>query len=293
MFSAFFGHYLLNEKLVSAEQLSSALEAQDKIRLKLGTLAINAGYMTGEQVEMVHQQQISQDKRFGDLAIEAGFLDEDKLTELLGQQKSEHLMLAQALVDLDILSSVEFEKHLLSYKEKHGLSDEAFEALKNNNIDMIVHAFLAFEDKELSNLYSDYVSLFLKNMMRFIDGHIRIDRVEKVSIVDYDHMVHQSVLHTSNIFTGIAGDAQTLMQLAGRYADEDFTEFGEYPIDATGEFLNLNNGLFIVNKSDEGLELAIDIQAYVESPHLKPYHSLYKIPIFTSFGTLFLLLGQL
>lgn len=45
MFSQYFGQYLLNEKYLTAEQLKASLEYQQSVRLKLGVLAINAGYM--------------------------------------------------------------------------------------------------------------------------------------------------------------------------------------------------------------------------------------------------------
>ena len=57
MFTQFFGNYLLNQRLVSPEQLTEALELQKTTRLKLGVLAINAGYMTAAQVDEVHNAQ--------------------------------------------------------------------------------------------------------------------------------------------------------------------------------------------------------------------------------------------
>ena len=77
MFAQFFGGYLFNHKLCTAEDLTQAFEAKKHTRLRLGVLAINAGLMTAEQVEHVNITQQSVDKRFGDLAVELGYVTAD------------------------------------------------------------------------------------------------------------------------------------------------------------------------------------------------------------------------
>ena len=73
MFTQFFGSYLLNKKIVSAANLRVALEKKDTTRVKLGVLAINAGYMTAKQVDAIHKKQATVDKRIGDIAVDMGY----------------------------------------------------------------------------------------------------------------------------------------------------------------------------------------------------------------------------
>jgi hypothetical protein len=293
MFSAFFGHYLLNKEIVTAEQLSNVLESQKQVRLKLGMLAINSAFMNADQVNEVHDEQARYDKRFGDIAIEKGYLTDSQLSELLKEQKSEHLLLAQALIDDNLMSMAQFEIEIKNYIKEYSLTDEQFDALKNNNVDMIVHAFLAFEEGTQSKYYSDYVALFLKNLIRFIDADIRIDRVEKIDTLHLEHLVRQSVIGETTFFTAIAGDVKPFIALAGQYADEVFTDVNDYAIDAAGEFLNLHNGLFTVNMSNEGTEMTLDIQSYLEDVTLTPAGHLYRVPIYTSFGAIDIIIGKL
>lgn len=102
MFTQFFGNYLLNQKLVTPEQLVDALQEKQNTRMKLGVLAINAGYMTASQVERVHELQSKMDKRIGDIAVELGYMTEDQVMELLHAQPLGYLLLGQALVDKGI-----------------------------------------------------------------------------------------------------------------------------------------------------------------------------------------------
>ncbi len=293
MFSAFFGHYLLNEKVVTTNQLEQALERQDQVRLKLGTLAINAKLMTVDQVEEVHTMQLTCDQRFGELAMAAGYLTDNQLEELLSTQKSEHLLLAQSLVDLDILTFTEYETHLDNYKKQHELSDEKMEQFMSDDIETIINTYLSFEDDDNKSFYVDYVTLFIKNQVRFINSHIRLGKATLIKQKSYDHMICQTLKTNQKYFTALAGGTSSMMAFAGMYADEKFKVFGEYPIDAVGEYINQNNGLFIVNKTNEGLKLTMNIQTHIESPTIKPYRPLYDIPIYCLCGEIHLILGEL
>lgn len=293
MFSAFFGNYLLEKKVVTAKQLSTIMSKQEKTRLRLGMLAVNAKYMTAGQADEVNELQATMDKRFGDIAIEKAYLTTEQLESLLGQQKSEHLILAQNLIDAKIMTMKQFEKEIETYKVQFGLDDDQFEGLKANDVDLLVHAFVAFDDGQGVDYYSDYVSLFIKNIIRFIDGNIRFDRVQKVEHESFEHVVRQSISGENDLFTGIGLDEKAFLALAGKYANESFTEMGEYPIDAAGEFLNLHNGLFTVNMSDQGVEMSLDIQSYIEDVTFNPSATLYSVPVYTSIGVINLVFGNL
>lgn len=293
MFSAFFGHYLLNEGVVTARQLSSILERQDQVRLRLGVMAINDGFMTAAQVEQVHQLQEKRDRRFGEIAINEGLLQEVQLIHLLKQQKSEHLILAQALIDDGLLTLKAFEDYLESYKNSYEMTKEQYQALEEGNVSLVVKAFLAFESED-RDLYVDYVSLFLKNMIRFVDGHVSVDRIRKVEQVTMTHVLRQRLLTDDcKYLTAFSGDEALLIQLAGAYVEEPLTEMDEYTTDALGEFLNLHNGLFLVNQSDAGNEMDMTVQAYFEDMSVRSKHHLYIVPIYTSFGTLKLVIGKM
>ncbi|MDA3846049.1 MAG: hypothetical protein PF505_05800 [Vallitaleaceae bacterium] len=293
MFSAFFGHYLLNKGVVTATQLSTVLEKQGQVRLKLGTLAINDGFMNATQVDEVHELQAAMDKRFGEIAIDKGYLVDAQLMHLLKQQKAENLILAQALIDDNIMSMIDFEREISAYKEAHSLSDEQFGALKEGNVDIAIKAFLAFE-KDDENQYDQYLSLFLKNVIRFIDSNVSVDRVKKVSSVSLKNAFYQHIKDDKhNYITAISGEEDVILGFAGRYADEAFTEMGDYPIDALGEFLNLHNGLFIVNMSNEGTEMELTVQEFGFDHTIKSASNLYQIPLYTTYGTLNLIVGQL
>lgn len=292
MFSAFFGHYLLNKGIVSKEELNKVFSSQKKIRLQLGVLAINSHYMTATQVEEVHQLQASLDRRFGEIATMKGYLTDEQVVELLHQQKSEHLLLAQALIEDKIMTMASFEEEITLYKVAHGINDEQFEAIKKGDVNVVMTAFLAFEKTGMSQFYIDFVTLFVKNIIRFVDSNVYIDRVEKVDTITYNHFFKQMIMGNTSIFTGYSAQESALLDIASKHAEEEFSELSEYPLDSANEFLNLINGLFLVNMSNKGVEMELTLQEYIHHASISIHKTMYRIPIHITSGTIYLHIGQ-
>ena len=290
MFAEFFGNFLLNKNIVSPEELKNALDEKAKIRLKIGTIAINKAYMTPKEVKEINELQKNKDKYFGELAIEKGYLKKNQLDNLLNEQKSDYLLLAQALIDENIIDMETFKKEVSNYKEENDLSDSAFEKLKNGKAEIIIDQLLEFDkDKEF---FSKYVKLFYKNIIRFIDVNTTIKKVKTYKNEEYKLIASQKIKKDDDkfYFTGIAGDIDSLLKISGLYAEEIFNEISPYSKDSLGEFLNLNNGLFSVNMSNEDIDLALSVQEINTDIKLDK-SLLHIVPFKTSFGTFDLIIG--
>lgn len=293
MFSAFFGNYLLNKGAVTRDELKEVLADLHKTRLKLGVLAVDAGYMNASQVNEVNHLQSTLDRRFGEIAIQKGYLSDHQLVELLSLQKSEHLLLAQGLIDRGILTTDSFATEIMLYKLENGLDDDQFEAIKNGDVHVITTAFVAFEKSYASGFYIDFVSLFVKSLIRFVDTFVQIDRVEKIDRILYTHLFSQHLIGKEKIFTAFSGEESALLAIASKTAGEEMSQMDDYAIDACGEFLNQANGLFVVNLSDQDIEYDLTIQAYTREASINPHHTMYRIPIHMSSGMIYLIIGRL
>ena len=73
MYAQFFGNYLLSQEAVTKDQLIQALQKMSSTQIKLGTLAIHAGYMTASEVDRIIIEQTRQNRRFGELAVSEGY----------------------------------------------------------------------------------------------------------------------------------------------------------------------------------------------------------------------------
>ncbi|MCR8630042.1 hypothetical protein [Paenibacillus radicis (ex Xue et al. 2023)] len=261
MFSQYFGHYLLEKGYINFAELEDVWEYQKKTHVKLGLLAINEGFMSAEQVERVHLQQTQRDMKFGEIAVEQGLLTELQLNKLLSSQKSNHLLLGQALVERNYMSLYQISTTLFQYKKDHGLSDERFSTIKNGDIRALVDSLLHNNEGVHRSIVVDYLTLLAKNVIRFIDPHVRLEiRDWLVPVSSYDWSTFQHIQGEINMYAYILSNQANWIDLAARYAQEPITEADEMAEASVGEFLNLHNGIFLVNMSDRGTELSLTPQ---------------------------------
>ena len=286
MFTQFFGNYLLHQQLVSPEHLSEVLQSMKTTRLKLGVLAINAGLMTAAQVERAHDEQQRVDKRIGDVMVDLGFLTKNQVETLLKTQPAGHLLLGQTLVDNGYMTTTQFERALNSYKLENSISDSDFTAESDEASVKLVKHFYNFSTAGNSEYVTSYVSMLFKNLIRFIgDDFTPLDTCPAAGTLV--NCVVQRIEGALSAITIIDGDASAMIEFASRFAKEQLSEADEYTQACVSEFINLHNGLFAVNMSnDHGIELKLEPQCYYDSMDINALPNACVVPVCFSFGTI-------
>ncbi len=289
MFTQYFGQYLLNKGYLTPEKLHDGLENQKDTRLKLGVLAVNAGYMRADDADKINEAQKRLDKKFGELAVEMGYLKENQVEELLSSQKFEHLILGQSLVDKGYMTLQEFEKAINEYKNDYSISDKEFEAIQKDDVDEIVNIFIKFEGSKNEKALKDYLSLFTRNLIRFIDTRAIIRDVIKLEEYEGKWNARQNIKGKINLSTFIEAEENSFVKFASKYAEEELNTVDEMAEASVGEFLNLHNGIFLVNMSNEGIELEMTPQEVSSNMMID---NVYKVSIELSFGEINILIKE-
>lgn len=284
MFNKYFGNYLLAKKHLTNDQLREVLAQQEKVRVKLGILAIDAGIMDAIQVTEIHGLQETKDKRFGELAIEKGYMTEDDLDKLLTHQRESHVTLGQLLVDKNILDLKGYEKLLSQYKKDSGYSDQEIEILKSNDTDLILELIIKHHKHGNMELYKEYIELFIRNIVRFVDSDLFFDAPVIVNSHDYKHFATQEITGAHNILTGIDADEKVFLEFASRYANMTIPILAALAKDSIGEFMNCQNGLFISNLYHRGVNCDLEAQDYMDHASLEKGEQLIVLPCELSFG---------
>ncbi|MFE8700154.1 hypothetical protein ACFYKX_06005 [Cytobacillus sp. FJAT-54145] len=292
MFSQYFGHYLLNRGLITKEQLTDALEFQQSVHVKFGVIAVDEGYMTAVQVDEVHEKQKQVDKRFGEIAVELGYLTNDQVDDMLSSQKQNHLLLAQALVDREYMTIDAFSKALNDYKKDYSLTDDKFEAIKSGDIDALVETLLDGKASTSKDFYKEYLSLFAKNLIRFVDDQVYLEFSGMNDGHLSDWYVYQEITGDSPLYTGVAANEDVFLYIASKYAEEDLAVVDELAQASVSEFLNLHNGIFLVNMSNKGIELNMKPQSVVNEVSTKGVNADFLVTVSISKGTFHLLLSE-
>ena len=289
MFTQYFGQYLLNKKYLTLEQLHDGLEYQKETRLKLGVLAVNAGYMSADEADKINEAQKKLDKRFGELAVDMGYLKEEQVEELLSSQKFGHLLLGQALVDKEYMTLQEFEKAINEYKKDYSISDKEFEAIQKDDVDELVNTFIKFEGSKNEKVLKDYLALFTRNLIRFIDTEAIISDVIKLEEYECKWTAKQDIKGEINLSTFIEAEENSFIKFASKYAEEELNSVDEMAEASVGEFLNLQNGIFLVNISNAGVDLEMTPQEVYSNIRV---HNVYKVSVDLSFGKINILIKE-
>lgn len=281
MLSQYFAQYLLNNNYLTVEQVKDLLEDEKKSRVKVGILAINKGLMTAEEVKRVHQLQCSVDKKFGEVAIDAGYLTVEQLTDLLNTQDSENLNFGQAAIDKDYITLEQLEEALNNYKDDNHLAiKETIGSYADINFAQI---------GEAKEVYFEYVELFLRAVVRFLDtNHLITPQKQDGSKNTW--MVKQTLVGDVSLYTAMFLSDEVLIEMARRYSGEDITTVDELALDSVAEFLNVANGLFAVNLSDRGIEIDLQPQETYTAIDVKSEKH-WLINIDTTFGVIQVAVG--
>lgn len=122
------GDQLVEQGLLTAEQLKEALILQDRKDLKLGEAIVAAGFLTEQQIEEFLATK-KKKLRIGDLLVEKGHVSEQQLMRAIAEQKRTGKKLGEAVVELGYITEFDFLKFLA------GQLGMAFIELKNYRVD--------------------------------------------------------------------------------------------------------------------------------------------------------------
>ncbi len=278
--------------MVTAEQLLQAMQKKSSMQIKLGTLAIHAGYMTAGEVERVVILQTHQDKRFGELAIQEGYLTELQVAELLSKQKPDFLLLGQALVENGVFDREQLQNLILDYQSENDLETFEYSSETQETIRQMIEKFFVLAERPLSSQEISLFHLFLNSLIRFIGDDFTIVPPSICTEYPTNYCVSQKIQGKFSTHSYLDIPESSCIAFASRYVGEDFTEFDEYVRASVEDFLNLCNGLFLVNMSnDYSLELTLEPPVTEDAETLLLFkEETYLLPIVYPFGTIYFLL---
>ncbi len=291
MYDKFFGSFLLNKKTFTQDELKNILKHMQDTRIKIGTIAMKEKLMTGTQVEEVFQLQKKTDKRFGEIAVGKGYLEESQIEKLLEfQSEQSNLQLGQAAVDLGYLNYEQLDNELISFENESGLSAIQLKTLEKGDTDEIIRTFINFEGSANSQIYYDYVSLFLRNVVRFLDQQPWIE-LKCADNIDDIITAYQYIQNDEKVFTAIGLLPDYIYDVAEKFAGIPVKGDMELAESSIMELLNLHNGIFTVNMSDQGVTISMNSPGFTtESDKVEDIKKSHQICINTAMGKINLFL---
>jgi hypothetical protein len=280
MFGVYFGHYLMGKGVFSSNTYQDLIKALSTVRVKLGLLAIESGLITGQQASHLNRMQAQTDKRFGSLAVEEGLLTESQIRDLLRRQGNPYLQFVQAVTDKGLMSQDDVTRHLNMYAKEKGFTPADIEDLKSGDVDRIYPLFI--KNVHLSEDAKQYIGIVIRTLVRFIDPQVRLETVTIASKYRADFLAKQDLTGDWTAFTGFSGSQEGVLQLASKYAAEQFRALNEDVLDAACEFLNICNGLFAIWKEKRGEDLDMRFPQMYSQPKVLDVDHLICVPFYLS-----------
>ena len=252
MVSSIVGNYLMEKGLLTGEQFRDILNEQQKVRVKLGLIAVAEGLMTQEEADRVNQLQAVMDRRFGDIAVEKGYLTEGQVNSLLKKQGNAYLAFAQAMENQQLMTIEQLEQILLDYRCENNFTASDMDALKSDDVDSILPLFLPVD----SEAYYGIAGTAVRTLMRLVDTGLYPDKAYIMQKTEDENGALQKVEGEKGFVSALGGKGNALQFTASVFGQEELVSVDEDALDAIGELLNCINGLYVSEcKDGSSLEL--------------------------------------
>lgn len=253
MVSSIVGNYLIDKELITQEQFRDLLLDQQKVRVKLGLIAVAEGLMSQDETDRVNRLQTVMDKRFGDIAVEKGYLTEGQVSSLLKKQGNAYLAFAQALENQQLLTVEQLEQFMLDYQYENHLTASDMEDIKSDDVDRILPLYLPVGSEK----YLEIAGTAIRMIMRCVDTEVYPEKAYIASQAEADNGAVQRMEGTPSITCALTGRRNELLTIASVFGKEAFPEVNEDALDAVGELLNCINGVYASKASKNGVSLEL------------------------------------
>lgn len=138
-----------------------------------------------------------------------------------------------------------------------------------------------------------YITELIFNLNRFVEEAVVSHHASVVDTLPDEHYLMQKIVGEYKALTGMYGKPEALMKFAAEYSKFEVTKYDDLCNELLSDFLNLHNGLFVVNLSDsENIESTLEPPLKDCSSSLKLYTTTYIMPVDFSFGTVNFILSE-
>lgn len=271
----YFAQYLLNTGEITPQELPSLLANSAAAEPRLAILAVQDGLLTGAQAA----ELAASGEDFADAAQERKLLTAAQIAALQKSVPDESARFAEAL----------FRQGWDDYQRLGDLlsADRAAGDPVRAAVARLGGGLLPDEVER----YSDFVAIFLRSVIRFMDTPAVIsNEAPNLNGDAPKYAVSQRLMGDIVMVTGLLAQENMFVEMAKRYSHEDIHTVDEMATDSLGEFLNVVNGLFIVDMARQDLEIDLRLPR-VEENVLPTGNRQITLNIYTAFGNFALVIA--
>ncbi len=248
MNSLYFAQYLVNEGAIAEREAKELLKEAEKTTPGLAMVALAEGAVSASKLS---ELMPFEKDAFSKLAVAEGLLFASQVEKLQEARSTDGLKTAQALLDSGKMDFMELGRHMA-----------ACGSMEGSPFKEAVRRIIEEQDEDLAEekeIYADFTELFMRSLMRFMDtpAIVNFCSPECEEVLFASHTISQRLSGSVSFVSGIYVSDKVFIEMAQRYSHELIDEADEMAEDSVSEFLNVVNGLFVVDlgKRDYDLDL--------------------------------------
>lgn len=253
MVTQIIGNYLVSKDLITSEQFADLMATQQRVRVKLGLIAVAEGLMSQEEANNINRLQAIKDMRFGDIAVEKGYLTDGQVRMLLEKQGNAYLVFAQSLENVGLMSIEQLGQYMEDYARENNMSAAAMEDLKSDDVSRILPYYFPAD----ANAYIDIAGVAVRMLRRCVDADVYPKKAYFAGSYAISNGAAQHVGGDKEFSCALVGNGNELLYVASTFCEEEFDSMNEDALDSIGELLNCINGLYASALSQSGVILEL------------------------------------
>lgn len=279
MNSLYFAQYLVNEGALEPQEAKEFLKICEETTPGLAVVALSEGAVPASKLSELAPFEKDE---FPKLAMAEGVLFASQLEKLQSVPASDGLRLAQALLDSGKMDYSELGRQMADCGALDGSPiKEAVRriALKNEELALETEA------------YAEFTELFMRSFMRFMDTSAIVNyREPHHEGMFASHIVSQRLSGQLSFVSGVYAGDKVFVEMARRYSREEIDDADEMAEDSISEFLNVVNGLFMVELGKRDLDLDLEAPRIGKNKHPQGSHQL-QLCVDAGFGSFSLVMA--
>lgn len=251
----FFGQFLLENAIISAQQLRAAVNAQQETEAsRLGFRAVNAGFMASADVAQVKSAGGTTVKSFCEIAQRDSLLSEERVDTLLNSQMDESVTLGEALVGTKALDAEALGQQLEKF------NSDVYKGQAN------LTELLA--GRPNADVLEAMVGLTSEVSMKLLQVLLQAESCssELEAVAPSEYTIYQSFKGDWSGQLRLNLSSKFMMRIGSKLLEEEALIVNKTIIDATCEFLSILTGNICAKLSTQGKTVEITAPRYVEHP---------------------------
>lgn len=163
----------------------------------------------------------------------------------------------------------------------------------NNSNELVERIISNSNYKTISTSLNDfsrhYIKKLLEDIILYVDANIKLGNIEFTDNYHLEHELSQEITGVPAAYSALDGNVKVLTAFAESYSNLGIAEYDSLCQEALLDFLNLHNGLFVVELSEEKIcELSLSVPKqsddYQINSDLKG--RIILIPVTFTYGTI-------